>query len=99
MKREDVVGKLKAAEPAFREQGIAALFFFGSHARDEAGESSDLDVFVDPIESEAFGLRSLVDSQALLERTFPGVDVSLSTREGIVPCYRPYIEQGAMQVF
>jgi len=99
MNREYVIEKLKAAEPGLRAQGVAALYLFGSHARDEAGEKSDLDLFVDPVRLEAFGLVPLMASRALLEPAFPGVEVSLSTREGIVPSYRAYIEQGAVRVF
>jgi len=99
MKREDVIERLKVAESGLRAHGVSALYLFGSHARDEASESSDLDLFVDPAEKESFGLVPLTETRALLERAFPGVEISLSTREGIVPCYRPYIEQGAVWVF
>ena len=44
MTRAEVVAKLKAVEPALRAHGVAALYLFGSYARDEAGPDSDLDV-------------------------------------------------------
>ena len=36
MKRADVIARLKETEPTLRSFGVAALYLFGSHARDEA---------------------------------------------------------------
>ena len=47
MDRADVIARLKAVEPALRAHGVAALYLFGSYARDEAGPGSDLDIFVE----------------------------------------------------
>jgi predicted nucleotidyltransferase len=44
MRRDEVIAKLKEAEPALKAFGVAALYLFGSHARDEAGPNSDVDV-------------------------------------------------------
>jgi hypothetical protein len=41
MRRDEVIAKLKEAEPALRGFGVAALYLFGSHARDEAQSGSD----------------------------------------------------------
>jgi hypothetical protein len=52
MHRDDVIARLK---PALRSFGVAALYLFGSHARDAAASESDVDVFVDPASDDAFG--------------------------------------------
>ena len=57
MRRDDVIAKLKETEPVLRGFGVAALYLFGSHVRDEAGPDSDIDVFVDVAPGAAFGLR------------------------------------------
>src|SRR5882757_3306452 len=44
MRRDEVLARLKEAEPALRGFGVGALYLFGSHARDEAKADSDLDV-------------------------------------------------------
>ena len=59
MRRDDVIAKLKQTEPALRGFGVAALYLFGSHARDEASPDSDVDVFVDVAPGAAFWLASL----------------------------------------
>ena len=58
-----------------------------------------MDVFVDPVDDNAFGLIPLFNSRAVVESALPGMDLAYSTRETIVPRYRPYIERDAIRVF
>jgi len=44
MDRAQVIAKLKSVEPELRAHGVGALFLFGSYARNEARENSDVDV-------------------------------------------------------
>jgi predicted nucleotidyltransferase len=99
MNRAELIAKLKAVEPQLRAHGVAALYLFGSYARDEARPDSDVDVFIDPADEEAFGLLPLFDSRAVVESTLPGVEIAYSTRGSIVPRYRPYIKRDAIRVF
>jgi predicted nucleotidyltransferase len=99
MNRTEIIAKLKAIEPQLRARGVAALYLFGSYARDEARPDSDVDVFVDPADDDAFGLIPLFDSRAVVESTLPGTEIAYSTRGSIVPRYRPYIERDAIRVF
>ena len=55
MRRDDVIAKLKQTGPALRGFGVAALYLFGSHARDEASPESDVVVFIDPAPYREFG--------------------------------------------
>jgi predicted nucleotidyltransferase len=98
MRRSDVVAALKEAEPALRARGVAALYLFGSHARDEARPDSDVDVFIDKDTSRKFGFDEFMDIYFLLrERLSAGVDYG--TREGLHPVLRPDIEREAIRVF
>ncbi len=99
MNRAEIIAKLKAIEPQLRARGVAALYLFGSYARDEARPDSDVDVFVDPEDHDAFGLIPLFESRAVVEGVLPGKDIAYSTRDSIVPRYRPYIERDAIKVF
>jgi predicted nucleotidyltransferase len=99
MQRAEVIDRLKATESALKAQGVQSLYLYGSYARDEARPDSDLDVFVDPFAEDTFGLSAFMDSLAVLESSFPGTAVGFTTREGIVPSYRPYIERSAIRVF
>lgn len=46
MDRQTAISKLRAHEADFRAMGIEHVAIFGSTARDEAGEASDLDLAV-----------------------------------------------------
>jgi uncharacterized protein len=47
MRREDVIARLKEHEAELRRLGVEHLYLFGSTARDEAGDDSDVDLFFD----------------------------------------------------
>jgi uncharacterized protein len=99
MNRAEVIAKLKAAEPRLRAHGVAALYLFGSYARDEAREGSDIDVFVDKAPGRKFGLDEFIGAYAVLQDAIPGTEIDYTTREGIVGCYRPLVEQSAIRIF
>lgn len=98
MRRNEVLFALKQAEPALRAHGVAALYIFGSHARDEAGPSSDVDVFIDKDKSRKFGFDEFMDVYFLLQERL-GIGVDYGTREGLHPVLRPAIERQAIRVF
>lgn len=99
MKRDEVLALLKSVEPALRAQGVAALYLFGSHARDEARPESDIDVLVDFQSERGVGLSEYMAPYHVLERAFPGVDIGYGTRDGLVAHYKPHIEMSALRVF
>lgn len=99
MTRDDVIRRLLLVESDLRAQGIATLFLFGSRARGDAGPNSDLDIFFDPADEPSFDLAAFDATYTLLERAFPEIPVGYSTRDGLVPVYRPHIERDAIRVF
>ena len=98
MRRDQVIGKLKAIEPAIRALGAHSLYLYGSHARDEARPDSDVDVFIDKDPSRHFGFDEFMTIYLTL-RDALGTDVGYTTREGLVKFYRPDIEREAIRVF
>ena len=98
MRRNEVLSALKQAEPALRERGVAGLYVFGSHARDEARPDSDVDVFIDKDTSRKFGFDEFMDVYFLLQERL-GAGVDYGTREGLHPVLRPAIEREAIRVF
>jgi predicted nucleotidyltransferase len=46
MNREDALARLKAHEAELKALGVEHLFLFGSTARGEAREDSDVDLFL-----------------------------------------------------
>jgi predicted nucleotidyltransferase len=98
MRRDEAIARLRETEFALRGFGVSALYLFGSHARDEAGPDSDVDVFVDKDTTRKFGFDEFMDAYLLLEERLGG-HVDYGTREGLHPLLRPDIEQEAIRVF
>jgi uncharacterized protein len=100
MRRDDVIARLKETEPALRALGVAGLYLFGSHARDEASSSSDVDVFVDPVSEEKFGFLPFMDAYRTLQKAFsPQAEIGYSTRTGLSPYVRKDVEDEALRIF
>jgi hypothetical protein len=99
MNRAEVITKLKAVEPALRAHGVAALYLFGSYARDEAGPDSDLDVFVDKNPGRRFGFDQLMGSYHALCDALPGIEISYGTRAGLSKYVKNEVERQAVRIF
>jgi hypothetical protein len=97
MKRDQVVALLKGHEPELRDAGVGALFLFGSVARDEARNASDVDAFFD-LERAGFTLFDLVALQERMQDIL-GTKVDLMTRNAIHPRRRARVEASAVRVF
>ena len=98
MRRNEVLSALKQAEPDLRARGVAALYIFGSIARDEARPGSDVDVFIDKDKSRKFGFDEFMDVYFMIQERL-GTAVDYGTREGLHPVLRPTIEREAIRVF
>jgi predicted nucleotidyltransferase len=98
MRRDEVIARLKASEPAIRALGAAALYLYGSHARDAASAGSDVDLFIDREPGRKLGFDEFMDIYLNLRNAL-GVEIDYSTREGLVEFYRPEIEREAIRVF
>jgi predicted nucleotidyltransferase len=100
MRRQEVIAKLKEAEPALRGFGVAALYLFGSHARDEAKSDSDVDIFVDPAPDRDFGFLPFMDAYQTIQKAFgEDVEIGYSTRTGLSPYIIEDVEREAVRIF
>jgi predicted nucleotidyltransferase len=99
MNRRDVIALLKNAEPALKAHGIAALFLFGSYARDEARPDSDIDLLAEVADTAHLTLRDMLDAQAVIEAEVPDTEIFLVTRDEIVPFYLPDIDDSKLKIF
>ena len=98
MRRQQVMTRLREHEPELREAGVSGLYLFGSTARDDARDGSDVDCFFDLSEPRGFTLFSLAALAERLEAIL-GSRVDLMTRAGIHPRRRARIESEAIRVF
>jgi predicted nucleotidyltransferase len=99
MQRSELINRLKSVEAPLRGFGVEGLFLFGSHARDEAGEGSDVDVFVDPASDDFFRLESFMGAYATLQKAIGNENLGYGTRGGLSPYIRDEVEKQAIRIF
>jgi predicted nucleotidyltransferase len=96
MRREEAISTLRGYLPALRRDfGVRRLSLFGSTARDEAREDSDLDILVEFEVTPA--LDAFVGLKLFLEDKF-GRKVDLVTPDALKPRMRPAVEREAVYV-
>ncbi len=97
MTRADIIASLKTRAADIQAHGATSLYLFGSAARGEATEKSDVDLFVD-YDPEKFGFVELIRLRERISQVL-GRPADLTTREGLHPLLRPAIEAEAIKVF
>ena len=98
MRRQEVLNRLRRHETELREAGIVALYLFGSTARGDARNGSDVDLACDVDEAKQLSLLQLGDVQQSLE-TILASDVDLVEREWLHPTIRQRVTADMIQVF
>jgi predicted nucleotidyltransferase len=79
-----------------KEYGVEHLKIFGSYARNEQKENSDLDILVSL--NGKIDLLGFVDLKFYLEE-ITGLPVDLVSDKGMSPFLKPYIEKSTVEVF
>ena len=98
MKRSEAIEKLKAKADAIKARGATSLYLFGSVARDEASDTSDLDLFIDYDPSRKFSLVDLAGIKIYLEDEL-STEVDVTTRSSLHPWLKEKIETSAIRIF
>ncbi len=97
MKRDDVIALLHRHQAELKGLGVDHLYLFGSMARDDATDESDIDLFFDH-EKGSLGLFDLMDVQERAS-VILGHRADIMTRRSLHPRLRKRIEASAMLVF
>jgi predicted nucleotidyltransferase len=96
MKRNNALALLRTIKPILAQQfGVTQLALFGSTARNEARDNSDLDILVSfdgpATSARYFGVQFNLEDQL-------GCTVDLVTEKALRPELRPFIEKEAINV-
>jgi hypothetical protein len=96
MRRDEAISALRSYLPDLRRDfGVRRIALFGSTARDEAGQESDLDLLVDfavgPTFDSFMGLKFYLEDRL-------GKRVDLVTSDALKPRMRPVVEREAVDV-
>ena len=97
MKRADAISLLQAHEAQLKQLGVLTLYMFGSTAREEAREGSDVDLFFD-YDKGKLGLFQLMDVKEYTSRIL-GCKADIMTRDSIHRVLRDEIESSAIRVY
>ena len=97
MGRDAAIAALRAHEAELRGLGVQHLYVFGSTARDEARDDSDVDLFFDHPEG-SMGLFGLMEVKEAASRIL-GRRADIMTRRSLHKALRPGIEASAQRIF
>jgi predicted nucleotidyltransferase len=97
MERDTAIATLKAHETELRQLGVVRLYLFGSTARGEARETSDVDLFFD-YEQGKLSLFGLMEVKEQASRIL-GRKADIMTRDSLHRCIREQVESSAFQIF
>jgi uncharacterized protein len=97
MKRDEAINRLQQHEADLKRLGVEHLYMFGSTARGEAKDDSDVDLFFD-YEKGKFGLFELMDVKEYAAGIL-GRKTDIMTRDSLHRMLREKIESTAVRVF
>jgi len=97
MERAEAMNLLKQHEAELKQLGIEHLYIFGSTARNEARNDSDIDLFFDHAKGQ-LGVYELMDVKEAA-RAILGHPADIMTRASLHPALRKRIEDTAVLVF
>lgn len=98
MTRDELIARLKSAERDLRALGIGELYLFGSHARGEASDDSDVDLMVSFAPHAGNRFRTFMSSIDMLQDVV-GKPVDVGTAESYHRLVRAEIDRDSIRVF
>ena len=97
MRKADAIAALLEHQTELKQLGVKSLFLFGSTAREQAQDLSDVDLFFD-YEKGRFGLFELMDVKEFTSKIL-GRPADIMTRDSLHELLRDTIEASSVRVF
>lgn len=92
------MARLRPLEKRLRQQGVSALYLFGSTARDEADEASDLDLLFEYDPDAGFSVFDQAGLQMEISE-YLNAKVDFIPRKGLRDRVKQRVETDMVQVF
>lgn len=98
MTRDEIIAKLRLTAPALKAEGVTKLAIFGSRARGDAREDSDLDVLIDVEDDASFSFKNLSNVQHIVEGA-TGLPAQATIRREIDQRFAARIVDDVIEIF
>lgn len=98
MTRDEIIAKLKETAPTLRAEGVTRLAIYGSRARGDEREDSDLDVLIEVDPDVSFSLLNLVGVEQIIKDA-TGLNAQAEMRRSIEPRFAQRIADDLIDVF
>jgi predicted nucleotidyltransferase len=98
MTRDDIVKTIRDNAEALKAEGVSRLAIFGSRARGDHRDDSDLDVLIEVEPESSFSLLNLVGVQHIIEDA-TGLPTQASMRRSIDDDFAERIADDIVEVF
>ena len=98
MNTDEIVGKLASLRNTLQKEGVEHLALFGSRARGDHSESSDIDLLIDAAPSSRFSILNLVGVEHIVSDSV-GLPANAFMRRNLDDAFRKSIREDIIQVF
>jgi hypothetical protein len=98
MKREELIERLRSLKPLLAESGVIHVSLFGSRARNDHHDDSDLDLLIEVDPGRKFSLVELARAQAGVSREI-GIPASLALKRSLDQRFAAEIASDVIDVF
>lgn len=98
MTRDEIIATIRINAKAIQAEGVKKLWLFGSRARGDHRDDSDIDVLIDVAPDATFSLNNLVGVQHIIEDA-TGLPTQATMRDSLKPRVAERISDDLLEVF
>lgn len=96
--KDEIIQVLKRQQPKIQNLGVSTLGLFGSYARNQQHQDSDIDLLVD-FQADKYNYDNFINLCFMLDELFEGKKIEVVTKKSLSPYIGPKILQTVQYVF